>query len=103
MQMRLWGIAVVVWAPWGCAGASPAEGSTVHRYTLDTSQYLAPNAPPSLPVANENLALALDAKSAVLTETAPGPLDKVYTRQFCDAGQTPTDIPNWDSVRLADV
>jgi hypothetical protein len=93
----------VAWASVGCAGASPAEGSNVHRYTLDTSQYQAPNEPASLPIANENLALSLDAQSAVLTEAAPGPLDKVYTRQFCDAGQLPTEIPNWASARLADV
>lgn len=75
----------------------------MHRYTLDTSQYQAPNEPASLPIANENLALSLDAQSAVLTEATPGPLDKVYTRSFCDAGELPSEIPNWASARLADV
>jgi len=103
MGIKPWGIAVTAWAAVGCAGSDPAQGSTVHRYSLDTSQYLAPNAPPSLPLTNENLAVALDAKSAVLTEDAPGPISKVYSRSFCDAGQTPLELASWDRLQLPEV
>ena len=89
----------------GCAGSSGAgDGETgEHHYSLDTSQYYAPNDPPSLHIANENLALPLEAQSATLTEAMPGSLSKIYTRRYCDAGQNPSDIYNWEDAQPRDV
>jgi hypothetical protein len=87
----------------GCAGAPDAESTNEHRYTVDVSQYAAPNEPPSLFIPNQNLALPLEAKDLTLTESEPGSLAPIYSRSFCEAGQTPPELPGWDTARLLDV
>jgi hypothetical protein len=38
-----------------------------------------------------------------LTADAPGALDTVYTRSYCNAGQLPTELPAWGSAQISDV
>jgi hypothetical protein len=86
----------------GCGGASSSDdGMTVeHRYSLDTSKYYPTHDDMTLFIANENLTLPLDGASATLTEAMPGSLERVYTRRYCDPGQLPSDIPNFESAHI---
>ena len=87
----------------GCSGTPDAGDPAEHHYTIDLSQYSAPSDPPSLFVANQNLALPLEARDQTLTADAPGSLDAVYTRSYCNAGQLPTELPAWGSAEISDV
>lgn len=80
----------------GCEGAEVQESLVEHRYTVDVSQYSAPNKPASLLVANKSLALPLEARNLNLSLADPGSLQALYTRSFCEVGQFPTDLPNWE-------
>ena len=82
LQIAFVGAALAV----GCGG-SDDESTGRHRYTVDVSRYSAPNDPPMLFIPNENLALPLEAKDLSLTEAAPGSLQAVYSRSYCEAGQ----------------
>jgi hypothetical protein len=87
----------------GCSGTPDEPNTGEHHYTIDLSQYSALADPPSLFVANENLALPLEARSQKLTADSPGSLDTVYTRSYCGAGQLPIELPAWGSAQIADV
>jgi len=87
----------------GCSGAPEREPTSEHRYTVDVSQYSAPNEPASLFIPNKNLALPLEAKSLTLTEAEPGSLQSIYSRSYCEVGQTPPELPGWDTAQLLDV
>lgn len=87
----------------GCEGAQVQESLVEHRYTVDVSQYAAPNEPAGLFLANQNIALPLEAKDLTLTEARPGALETVYSRSFCEVGQMPTDLPGWDSAEFLEV
>lgn len=97
---------VVVALAWpfslGCGGAGDDDSTTTHRYTVDVSHY-ASNDPPGLFIPNENLALPLEAKNLTLTESEPGSLQSIYSRSYCEAGQTPPELPGWDTAQLLDV
>jgi hypothetical protein len=84
----------------GCGG-SDEESTSLHRYTIDVSQYAAPNEPLFIP--NDNLALPLEAKDLSLTEAEPGSLRSIYTRSYCEVGQRPSELPGWDNVELMQV
>jgi len=87
----------------GCGGAQDAESTSEHGYTVDLSQYAAPNEPSSLFIPNQNLALPLEAKNLTLTEAQPGSLQAIYSRSYCEVGQTPAELPGWDTAQLLDV
>ena len=87
----------------GCEGAEVKESLVEHRYTVDVSAYAAPNEPAGLFLANQNLALPLEAKDLTLTEANPGSLETVYSRSFCEVGQLPTDLPGWDNAMFLEV
>ncbi len=102
LRIKLWamaGLTLVV----GCAGADGKESTVEHQYTVDVSQYSAPNEPASLFIPNENLALPLEAKDLTLSEAEPGSLQQLYTRSFCSAGQLPTELPGWDTAEFLEV
>jgi hypothetical protein len=98
LQIAFLGAALAV----GCGG-SQEDSPGLHRYTVDVSQYTAPNEPPSLFIPSSNLALPLEAKDLSLTDANPGSLQAVYTRSYCEAGHVPTELAGWDNVELMEV
>jgi hypothetical protein len=98
---------VVVASVWpllvGCGGAGDDEATTTQRYTVDVSHYTAPNEPPGLFISNANLVLPLEAKDLTLTSAEPGSLESIYSRSYCETGQTPPELPGWDTAQLLDV
>lgn len=109
MACVMWGMSntrvlVVASTSWlvalGCADAADTDSPGEHTYTVDVSQYAAPNEPPSLFVPNQNLALPLEAKNLTLTESAPGSLQPIYSRAYCEAGQNPLELSGWDTAEL---
>lgn len=87
----------------GCEGPEHQQSLVQNRYTVDVSRYSAPNVPATLFLPNESLALPLEAKDLTLSEAAPGSLQTLYTRSFCEVGQSPTELPGWATAEFLEV